>query len=79
MEAVCISDYISEIDSMFYTRGSSDDYDRFAQITGDSGWSWNNLQHYIRKVNWLKYVFFPESDLEHVALERTLDETSGST
>ncbi|KAL0946164.1 hypothetical protein HGRIS_012427 [Hohenbuehelia grisea] len=33
----------------FYTRGSSEDYDRFAAFTGDSGWSWNSLQPYIRK------------------------------
>ncbi|XP_006456004.1 hypothetical protein AGABI2DRAFT_121909 [Agaricus bisporus var. bisporus H97] len=37
------------INAMFYTRGSSDDYDRFAQITGDSGWSWDSLQPYIQK------------------------------
>ncbi|KAK7473197.1 hypothetical protein VKT23_001295 [Stygiomarasmius scandens] len=34
---------------MVYTRGSSDDYDRWARITGDDGWSWNELQTYIRK------------------------------
>lgn len=38
------------VDAMFYTRGSSDDYDRFAQVTGDPGWSWDGLQPYIRKV-----------------------------
>ncbi|KAG6895509.1 hypothetical protein C0992_000919 [Termitomyces sp. T32_za158] len=36
---------------MFYTRGSSSDFDRYAEVTGDSGWSWKNLQPYIRKVN----------------------------
>ncbi|KAF8590856.1 GMC oxidoreductase [Ramaria rubella] len=39
----------SSHNGMFYTRGSSDDYDRFANITGDPGWSWDNLQPYIRK------------------------------
>jgi len=34
---------------MFYTRGSSSDFDRFAKVTGDSGWSWNKLQPYIRR------------------------------
>lgn len=34
---------------MIYTRGSSDDYDRYAQISGDSGWSWNSLQPYFKK------------------------------
>jgi choline dehydrogenase-like flavoprotein len=37
-------------DGLAYTRGSSDDYDRYAKITGDPGWSWNSLQPYFRKV-----------------------------
>ena len=41
---------------MAYTRGSSDDYDRYARVTDDSGWSWSNLQHYIRKVSTIKYI-----------------------
>ncbi|KAJ7586731.1 hypothetical protein C8J56DRAFT_1014658 [Mycena floridula] len=39
----------SSINYMGYTRGSSDDYDRYAKVTGDQGWSWKNLQRYIRK------------------------------
>lgn len=38
------------VDGMFYTRGSAEDYNRYAAITGDPGWSWKNLQSYIRKV-----------------------------
>ena len=34
---------------MVYTRGSSDEFDRFAKVTGDSGWSWKELQPYIMK------------------------------
>ncbi|KAF5355485.1 hypothetical protein D9758_006359 [Tetrapyrgos nigripes] len=30
----------SSINWMAYTRGSSDDWDRYAALTGDSGWSW---------------------------------------
>jgi choline dehydrogenase-like flavoprotein len=37
-------------DGLAYTRGSSDDYDRYAKVTNDSGWSWDNLQQYFRKV-----------------------------
>lgn len=48
-----ISDY------MAYTRGSSEDFDRHARITGDDGWSWNNIQSYIRKV---KSFQFCQSD-----------------
>lgn len=37
-------------DQMVYTRGSSEDYDLWANITDDAGWSWDSLQKYIRKV-----------------------------
>ncbi|KAG6847347.1 hypothetical protein H0H93_008725, partial [Arthromyces matolae] len=36
-------------DDMYYTRGASSDFDRYANETGDPGWSWDNLQPYIRK------------------------------
>ncbi|KAJ7833564.1 GMC oxidoreductase-domain-containing protein, partial [Mycena leptocephala] len=34
---------------MVYTRGSADDYNRFAAVTGDSGWSWDRLLPYFFK------------------------------
>ncbi|KAJ7210050.1 hypothetical protein GGX14DRAFT_534822 [Mycena pura] len=34
---------------MVYTRGSAEDYDPWAAVTGDSGWSWNNLLPYFFK------------------------------
>ncbi|KAK0200053.1 aryl-alcohol oxidase-like protein [Desarmillaria ectypa] len=34
---------------MVYTRGSSDDYDRFAELAGDDGWNWDNLFPYALK------------------------------
>ncbi|KAK0460465.1 aryl-alcohol-oxidase from pleurotus Eryingii [Desarmillaria tabescens] len=43
---------------MFYSRGSSQDYDRYAQISGDPGWGWEALQPYIRK----NERFVPPSD-----------------
>ncbi|KAL0569908.1 hypothetical protein V5O48_012054 [Marasmius crinis-equi] len=39
----------STINWMAYTRGNSDDWDRYAAVTGDLGWSWKNMQSYIRK------------------------------
>ena len=33
-----------------YTRGSADDYDRWARVAGDSGWSWSKLLPYFKKV-----------------------------
>ncbi|KAF9002555.1 pyranose dehydrogenase [Cyathus striatus] len=40
----------SAINGLIYTRGSSSDYDRFAAITGDAGWSWNRMLPYLLKV-----------------------------
>ncbi|KAK0499299.1 aryl-alcohol oxidase [Armillaria luteobubalina] len=34
---------------MSYMRGSSQDYDRYARISGDSIWGWDALQPYIRR------------------------------
>ncbi|KDQ32953.1 hypothetical protein PLEOSDRAFT_1032666 [Pleurotus ostreatus PC15] len=39
----------SSLNAMFYTRGPADDFDKFAKVTGDQGWSWNNVQPFIRK------------------------------
>ncbi|KAF8342784.1 aryl-alcohol oxidase-like protein [Cantharellus anzutake] len=34
---------------MFYTRGSFEEYDRIANITGDQRWSWNNILPFSKK------------------------------
>ncbi|KAF8959801.1 aryl-alcohol oxidase [Flammula alnicola] len=39
----------SSINAMFYTRGTSDDYDRWARVTGDPGWSWDRMFSYFLK------------------------------
>ncbi|KIK62544.1 hypothetical protein GYMLUDRAFT_260265 [Collybiopsis luxurians FD-317 M1] len=39
----------SSVNGMVYTRGSADDYDRWATVTKDDGWSWDNLQPFIAK------------------------------
>ncbi|KAF5380238.1 hypothetical protein D9757_008203 [Collybiopsis confluens] len=39
----------TSINQMAYTRGSSEDYDRWARITEDEGWKWDNLQPFIRR------------------------------
>ncbi|KAJ7223851.1 aryl-alcohol oxidase-like protein [Mycena haematopus] len=33
--------------SMAYTRASSEEWDRYARLSGDEGWSWNNMQKYM--------------------------------
>ncbi len=37
-------------DFMAYTRGSFEDWDRYAKVSGDPGWSWNAMQKYFRRV-----------------------------
>ncbi|KAL0072247.1 hypothetical protein AAF712_000007 [Marasmius tenuissimus] len=39
----------SSINCMVYTRGTRDDWNRYANVTGDDGWSWESIQPYIRK------------------------------
>lgn len=33
-----------------YTRASSEDFDRYAAVSGDSGWSWKNILPYYTKL-----------------------------
>ncbi|KAJ7644922.1 aryl-alcohol-oxidase from pleurotus Eryingii [Roridomyces roridus] len=37
------------INEMWYTRGSAEDFDRFAAATGDKGWSWDEMLPYFLK------------------------------
>ncbi|KAF7376521.1 Pyranose dehydrogenase [Mycena sanguinolenta] len=39
----------SSVNYLAYTRGSKEDYDRWARVTGDEGWSWNRLIPYMRR------------------------------
>ncbi|KAF9458900.1 aryl-alcohol-oxidase from pleurotus Eryingii [Collybia nuda] len=39
----------TSINFMAYMHGSIGDFDRYASVTGDSGWNWNNMQKYIKK------------------------------
>ncbi|KAF7368950.1 Pyranose dehydrogenase 3 [Mycena venus] len=40
---------------MFYTRGSADDFDRFASLTGDQGWSWDRLfPYFLKNERWVE-------------------------
>ncbi|KAG6861887.1 hypothetical protein C0995_010593 [Termitomyces sp. Mi166 len=53
-------DFVIVGDGMFYTRGSSQDFDRYAEVTKDPGWSWTAIQPYIRKVG-ADYIFVDDS------------------
>ena len=39
------------VDFMAHCRGSKDDWNRFARVTGDQGWSWNAILPYAYKVS----------------------------
>ncbi|KAJ7908757.1 alcohol oxidase [Mycena leptocephala] len=40
---------VLSVNYMVYTRGSKEDFDRWAKVTGDDGWSWDNLVPYMKK------------------------------
>ncbi|KAF7305849.1 Aryl-alcohol oxidase [Mycena chlorophos] len=40
----------SSVNYMGWTRGSSEDWDRFAATVGDNGWQWDNLVPYFKKI-----------------------------
>ncbi|TFK22283.1 aryl-alcohol oxidase [Coprinopsis marcescibilis] len=39
----------SSVNGLVYTRGSAEDYNTWAKISGDNGWRWDKLQKYIKK------------------------------
>ncbi|KAJ7231169.1 aryl-alcohol oxidase-like protein [Mycena haematopus] len=39
----------SSHNGMVYTRGAAEDWDRYANLTGDEGWSWNQIFPYFLK------------------------------
>ncbi|KAJ7732178.1 aryl-alcohol oxidase precursor [Mycena metata] len=43
----------TSVNYMVYTRGSSEEWNRYAQLSGDAGWNWINIQKYIlRNEKW---------------------------
>jgi choline dehydrogenase-like flavoprotein len=48
--ALNLVEYSLPADGMVYTRGSSDDYDNWAELGGDRRWSWKALWPYILRV-----------------------------
>ncbi|RPD55482.1 alcohol oxidase [Lentinus tigrinus ALCF2SS1-7] len=48
----------SSINLMVWTRGSRDDFNTYASVSGDSGWSWNSIQKYFLKAE----RFVPPTD-----------------
>ncbi|KDR73180.1 hypothetical protein GALMADRAFT_125264 [Galerina marginata CBS 339.88] len=65
----------SSINFMAYLRGSSSDWNRYAALTGDKGWSWNAIQPYIRK----NELWTPPADKHNIAgqFDPALHSTTG--
>ncbi|KAF8192528.1 hypothetical protein BJ912DRAFT_1095103 [Pholiota molesta] len=40
----------SSINYLFHQYGSTEDWDRFARVTGDPGWAWSNMRQFVSKV-----------------------------
>jgi choline dehydrogenase-like flavoprotein len=57
-------------DFMAYSRGSSDDYDRYARVTNDPGWSWQNIQKYIRMVRHYFSIQLSQVELKYYAARK---------
>ncbi|PPR01666.1 hypothetical protein CVT26_013107 [Gymnopilus dilepis] len=53
----------SSVNFVIYSRGSSEDYDRYAKLSGDPEWSWNALQPYFKK----NEKFSPPADHHNTA------------
>lgn len=45
-----------DLDNMAYTRGSKDDWDRWAKIVGDEGFSWDRMFPFLLKVSCLFHL-----------------------
>lgn len=55
----------SAVNYMTYTRGSSQDYDRYASVSGDQGWGWIKMAPYILK----NERFVPPADHHNITGE----------
>lgn len=40
----------SLLDYMGYSHGSDEDWARYADLSGDAGWKWDNMEKYARRV-----------------------------
>ena len=45
-------------DFMVHQYGSDEDWDRYAKLTGDPGWAWNNVKNYVKKVLYFDNPFY---------------------
>ncbi|KAJ7151772.1 aryl-alcohol oxidase [Mycena crocata] len=62
---------------MIYTRGTRNDFDRYAEVTGDQGWSWDKLLPYFLKNE--KWVPPADHHDTHGQFNPTVHSTKGMT
>ena len=48
---------------MTWSRGSNDEYNRWAHVTGDPSWSWDNLEKYYLKASFTSSLWCIASDI----------------
>ncbi len=64
----------SSLDFLIYTRGSKDDYNRYAEVTEDPSWNWENMFPFMLKVYFAQII--NEKYLLTLTLVRRLHNTS---
>ncbi|KAJ6617556.1 hypothetical protein B0H10DRAFT_2032949 [Mycena sp. CBHHK59/15] len=57
--------------AMFYTRSSADDFNRYADLTGDVGWSWDEIFPYFLKSEGFAWPIFEHHVLQAASSCRT--------
>lgn len=55
MQLMRLLEIIWLLDGMIWIRGSSDDYDKWAEVTGDQAWSWKEILPYLEKVREIRH------------------------
>lgn len=50
------------MNAMGYVRGSTEDYDNWASLVGDDGWSAESMQRYMRK-HQVRHVIYEQDSL----------------
>jgi choline dehydrogenase-like flavoprotein len=62
----------STLEFLAWTRGSVDDFDNWASVTGDDGWSWDNMAPYFKKVGTDHILLWQELTSSRLAREPSI-------
>ncbi|KAF7374046.1 hypothetical protein MSAN_00285300 [Mycena sanguinolenta] len=54
-QGTSLADAARKVNGMVYTRGAAEDFDRYAKLTGDEGWSWNQIfPYFLKNERWVE-------------------------